>query len=124
MMFTTKENNHLKNPEFYKKLGHNEYFGEKLSFGQEKLYEVQSVSTSYILQLDINIFYNTFAGHFQYAQLKDKIKFLHQIWIFSEMRRSIIQNILLLSENVKYKKNSILFKKDDIPDKIYVIVAG
>lgn len=82
------------------------------------------MSTSYILQLNINIFYNTFAGHFQYAELKDKIKFLHHIWIFSQMRRSIIQKILVLSENVKYKKNSILFKKDDIPDKIYVIVAG
>ena len=33
MMFTIKENNHFKNPEFYKKLGTNEYFGEKLSFG-------------------------------------------------------------------------------------------
>ena len=40
------------------------------------------------------------------------------------MRRSTIQKILLLSENVKYIKNTVLFEKGTIPEKIYVIVSG
>jgi CRP-like cAMP-binding protein len=68
MVFTVKNTDlsHSK-PELYNKLGPNEYFGEKTTFGHNELHEARSLSFSYILKLDITTFYNAFSGHFQYS---------------------------------------------------------
>ncbi len=44
--------------------------------------------------------------------------------MFTDVRRSIIQKILLTAETVRYKKNHNLFKKNDISDKVYIVMEG
>ena len=42
-------------------------------------------------------FYNAFAGHFQYNELRDKINFLKMIWVFADIKRAVLERIYLSS---------------------------
>ena len=50
----------------------------------------RAVNICYVLQLQKNIFYRVFSGHFKYDELKDKINFLQRVWLFKEVKKALL----------------------------------
>lgn len=61
-----------------------------MQYGKEELESARSATMGYLLQLPMNVFYNTFSGHFKYDELRDKINFLKSIWVFSQVKRTLL----------------------------------
>lgn len=72
----------------------------------------------------MNVFYNTFSGHFKYDELRDRINFLKSIWVFSQVKRTLLEKILLSSQCKKYTRKTVLAPEDSIPNEIMVIMEG
>lgn len=83
LLFVQKADDPNSPPLFFKKIGLNEHFGEKLIYnGTQKLHSAKAISKIYSLELDLETFYKTFAGAFLYEELKDKVQFLATLWVF------------------------------------------
>ena len=67
LLFTrTRNEEKREQPKFYRRLEAGEHFGEKMQYGKEELESARSATSGYLLQLPMNVFYNTFSGHFKY----------------------------------------------------------
>ncbi len=72
----------------------------------------------------MNNFYNAFAGHFKYDELRDRVNFLKNIWVFSKVKRAVLERILLSSENNRFYRNHVLYKEGDSSQYVWVIMDG
>jgi len=61
--------------------------------------------------MDMRNFYFTFAGHFQCEELRDKVNFLKEVWLFNKMGRQTLEKILLTSEQKQFVRGSVLFRQ-------------
>ena len=57
-------------------------------------------------------------------KLDEKVNFLHSLKIFSNWSKKSLEKLSFFFSEKEYKANEILYKKNDEPDGVYIIING